>query len=299
VHVRKILRIIAYIGIGIVVLFVLFVAAIYLLSSRRMNRVYDVKVQALDVPHTAEVVERGRHVAELHMCTECHGADLGGTMFEDSAMFGRLPAPNLTRGRGGAAARYRAEDWVRAVLHGVAPDGRPLVFMPSHELRHMDARDLAAFVAYVNQAPPVDREWPAPSLGPVGRALMVFGSGPVLLPAELIDHDAPHRVSAPPAAPTPVYGEYLARSTGCVGCHRADLSGGSGPPPGSSNLTPAGAVKGWTEAHFIAALRTGKRPNGTTIDPAMPRGYARMTDVELQALWRYLQTVPPRQTAQK
>jgi cytochrome c553 len=292
---RRLLKWLGYTVAGLLVLVLVAVAALYVVSQRRMNRVYRVEVESPAVPTSAEAIERGRHVANLHMCTECHGQDLGGTMFADDPMFGRLPASNLTRGRGGAAARYQPRDWVRAVFHGVAPDGRPLIFMPAHELRHMDATDLAAFMAYVNQVPPVDREWPTPQVGPIGRMLMLFASEPVLLPAELIDHAAPHHPRAPEAAATAVYGEYLASSAGCKGCHREDMSGGGGPPPGSSNLTPAGAVKDWSEEDFITAMRTARRPDGTTIDPAMPRGYSHMTDLELQALWQYLTSLPPKQ----
>ena len=60
----------------------------------------------------------------------------------------------------------------------------------------------------------------------------------------------------------------------------------------ASNITPAG-IGSWTEADFLRALREGVRPGGTPIDPAMPVRYTKeMTDVELRAVWAYLQTVP-------
>ena len=43
----------------------------------------------------------------------------------------------------------------------------------------------------------------------------------------------------------------------------------------------------------MRALRAGKRKDGTDILPQMPwKAYGQMTDVELKALWAYLQTVP-------
>ena len=62
-----------------------------------------------------------------------------------------------------------------------------------------------------------------------------------------------------------------------------------------ANLTPhETGLKGWTEADFIRALREGKRKDGTDILPAMPwKAYGQMKDVEIKALWAYLQTVPP------
>ncbi|MEZ4675954.1 MAG: hypothetical protein R2932_17140 [Caldilineaceae bacterium] len=58
------------------------------------------------------------------------------------------------------------------------------------------------------------------------------------------------------------------------------------------NLTPGGALASWTEADFITALRTGRTPDGRELSAAMPwRGYAQMTEIELRALWAYLQTL--------
>ena len=42
-------------------------------------------------------------------------------------------------------------------------------------------------------------------------------------------------------------------------------------------------------------MRSGTRADGTLIDPVMPwRNFSRMTDTELQALWRHLAALPPR-----
>ena len=45
----------------------------------------------------------------------------------------------------------------------------------------------------------------------------------------------------------------------------------------------------------LRALREGRRPDGTAIKPFMPVKFTKlMTDDEIRAVWRYLQTVPPR-----
>ena len=44
---------------------------------------------------------------------------------------------------------------------------------------------------------------------------------------------------------------------------------GPGMPP-AANLTPAGELKGWTEAQFFRAMHTGIRPNGQAIRAPMP-----------------------------
>jgi len=86
---------------------------------------------------------------------------------------------------------------------------------------------------------------------------------------------------------------------GCTGCHGPELVGGPSHEPGAppaANLTPAG-IGTWTEADFFKALRSGVRPDGTAINPAMPwASSGRMTDDELRALWLYLRTVPAKET---
>ena len=65
-----------------------------------------------------------------------------------------------------------------------------------------------------------------------------------------------------------------------------------GTPP-VANLTPTG-VGAWSEADFLRAMREGKRPDGSATDEFMPwRTFAQMTDIELQAIWQYLKTLPP------
>ena len=48
----------------------------------------------------------------------------------------------------------------------------------------------------------------------------------------------------------------------------------------------------WTEADFFRALREGRRPDGTVLDPEkMPWVRSgRMTDDEIRAVWRYLRS---------
>ena len=65
----------------------------------------------------------------------------------------------------------------------------------------------------------------------------------------------------------------------------------------ASNLTPdptTGIGTRYTEAAFIATMRTGKKPNGTPIMPPMPSDvYQNMTDDDLKAIFAYLRTIKP------
>jgi cytochrome c553 len=225
----------------------------------------------------------------VSMCADCHGTDLGGKVMIDNFAMGRLWAANLTRGRGGVAAAYTPEDWARTMLHGVKPDGRSVVFMPSHEFR-FTAAEVGDMAAFFRSLPPVDRQPPAPRIGPMAAVLSYVGMP--LLPAELVDHE--HVQFVPPhATPTTAAetGQQLARKAACTGCHQADFTGGGGPPPGAANLTPVG-IGSWTEADFIRAIRQHVRPNGSRIDEAMPLAYGQLSDNELASLFAFLKTLP-------
>jgi hypothetical protein len=60
-------------------------------------------------------------------------------------------------------------------------------------------------------------------------------------------------------------------------------------------LTPAGNLPKWSEADFVKAIRNGVTPDGRTLDPEqMPwPAYGRMTDADLGAIFKYLQSLPP------
>jgi cytochrome c553 len=231
-------------------------------------------------------IERGRHlVTAVGGCVDCHSEDLGGKVIADELLIGRLVASNLTRGRGGLAKDYGDQDLVRAIRHGVARSGRPLIVMPSESFHRFSDTDLAAIIAYTRSIPAVDRTLPETRVGPLARVLHILGYP--LLPAEIIDHSATNAVPVQGASVD--YGEYLATVAGCRSCHGPALAGGDGPGP---NIT-VGAIGTWTEADFRKALREGRRSNGTMLTDEMPwKVFAQMKDEELAALWMYERSLP-------
>jgi mono/diheme cytochrome c family protein len=243
-------------------------------------------------------LERGRHLVESRYgCGECHGSNFGGGVMVDDPAIGRILGPNLTGGKGGVTAGFRPADWDRIVRHGLKRDGRPAL-MPSQDFRRMSDQELSDIVVFLQSQPPVDREMPKPTLGPVGKLLLATGKLP--LSADLIgSHDRPHAELPPEAGLTVAFGRHLAAT--CMGCHRDDLGGGpivGGDPnwPPAANLTPdQSGLAGWTFTQFVTAMREGKRPDGTALRPPMTSvvPYAqKMTQTELQALWSYLRSMP-------
>ena len=59
---------------------------------------------------------------------------------------------DIGQGPGSVTAAYRVEDWVRAVRHGVKPDGRPIRIMPSEDYNRMTDADLGATLKAVGIA---------------------------------------------------------------------------------------------------------------------------------------------------
>ena len=282
---------------GLVSLIVLLVAAVYGVSEAKLRKTYDgAGTTPMNVTSDPAQLARGRHlVTAVAKCVECHDADLGGKVMIDEAPMGTIVASNLTRGKGGVGGSYTDAQLERAIRHGIRPNGRALVLMPSDEYQNLSDADVSAIISYLRTVSPVDRQHGTSHLGPVGRALYAAGQLP-FIPAERMDHARTGARTAPPAGPTREYGQYLVSVGGCRGCHGPNLVGGPSPEPGAppaANITPAGPIGQWSEAQFFTAIRTGTRPDGSKILEFMPwKSMSRHTDDELHAIWLYLQTVP-------
>jgi cytochrome c553 len=229
-------------------------------------------------------------------CTECHGENGAGKLVVDAQPVWTWYAPNITRG--GRTRAYSGRDWDRIIRHGVKPDGMPAT-MPSMDFVALSDQEVSDLAAYFRSLPASQAVQPPTVLGPVGKALIAFGKMP--LSAETIDHAREHLRIPPPAAIDVTFGAHVAAT--CVGCHRADFSGGpitQGPPdwPPAGNLTPQGLAR-WSVEDFMRALRQGKRPDGTELrEPMRAVTKLQLTDVELGALFAYLKQLPAKTTAQ-
>lgn len=280
---------------ALVMLLVVCVAGLYAWTGSEINKKDPLPTHPFTVPNDSATIARGEHfVKALGKCGDCHGQDFGGdTLIADPAI-GFIYASNLTRGAGGIAGAYSDANWEHAIRHGLAPDGRRLQIMPSNEYQLVSDEDVASVIAYMKTVPAVDRPRPATSVGPLARALYLGGVFP-LLPAKMVRH-MNEVVPSVPVDSTVEYGKYLADG-GCSGCHGVTYGGGpipGGPPdwPKPANLTPTG-IGHYTQDGFLAALRTGKRPDGTEINPFMPINATKlMTDVEIVAVYKYLKTLP-------
>ncbi len=262
--------------------------------NRRTTKKYTVEPKSIEFPGDSLSEETGRRWASI-LCSHCHGADFSGTAFFNEPGFASIHAPNLTPGKGGLS-HYNYADWVRAIYHGVDPQGRPLLIMPAHDFHHLTTRDLSSIIVYLQTLKPIDKIWPKEKqLSVKAKLLASIGAFGVILPAEKISHnDTAVQEFKPEVSAT--YGKYLVDLFGCRTCHGNNLSGSKAPHPKSpyaSGLVRGTAAGSWTEDDFIRVMHTGETPDGRRLSEYMPwQATAHMSNDELRAVYRYLQSLP-------
>jgi mono/diheme cytochrome c family protein len=290
----KILKKILY---GAIFATLTFVVSIYIISEKQLNVTYSVEhYPDLLLSRDSSVLKRGKYLSIVANCVLCHGSDLSGHTYYEGAL-GIIAGPNLTSGHGGIGDDFTINDWVRAIRHGIRKDGTSLILMPSEVYVHMSRADLSAIVSYIKSVAPVDNVAPQTQFYLPGRALLAFKKLPLLVAAKT-NHTYPILEQNPKTRLD--YGAYLTDILSCKGCHGSNLSGGrrtaSPGAPLSSNLTGAGLRHGGRE-QFMKTMRTGLKSNGLPIDDIMPwRNSAQLTTDDLDAIWTYLETLPPTPT---
>lgn len=290
------------IGLGLVALGLVIAASVGIYAKTQTSAFDDSLSKAYDVPVPTNVkastdpavVLRGKHLAESIMAcatTDCHGADLSGGKTTKMGPLATITGPNASA----LATAYSDGELARLVRHGVKKNGRGLLLMPSQDINWISDDDLVALISWIRTVPPSPKANGPLEIGTLGKILDRKDQVPLDV-ARRIDHA--HIELAPPPAPTPAYGKFIARS--CTGCHGEKLSGG--PIPGAPsdfavplNLTPhETGLKGYTYEEFDKILVTGTRRDGRKLDAFMPfEALAKGDDTEKRALYAYLMSAPP------
>lgn len=271
-----------------------------MLGDRKRQRQVSVTVQPVAWATDAEGLARGNYLYRSRGCTDCHGLDGGGREFINDGKGMRISGPNITAG--GPVGQYAAQDWVRILRHGVKPNGQPAFIMPSEDYNRFTDADVAALVGHVRSLAPRPGGAAVVELPMVVKAL--YGLGAIQDAAEKIDHSLPP-AQAVAVAVNAQHGAYVGNM--CIGCHGPGLSGGAipgGPPdwPVAANLTPGkgSAMPRYPDANaFVAMLRSGKRPDGSTIKVMPFESLRELNDTDAQALYAYLKTLPAREAGQR
>lgn len=264
----------------------------------------------LDLPYpppqpataTAPVLARGKTLAtqgdpalKIPACAQCHGHALTGAAPHVPGLLG-LPRDYLSAQLGGWQTRQRRAH---------APD------CMAHIVTQLSGPDVTAVTSWL-AAQPLPRDTRAlPQLPPVaaGTQHAECGSAPVPARAHASQANPASRAThLPRLAPAPSLasqGAYLALAGNCMGCHTVrggtPFAGGRriATPFGvvySSNLTPdkTNGLGAWSADDFWQAMHHGRGKDGLLLSPAFPyTSYTQVTRADTDALFAYLQTLPP------
>ena len=220
------------------------------------------------VTTTADVVARGKYLAEASDCAACHSAPGGAPFAGGLAMqsgFGTIYATNITPDPDNGIGRWSADDFWQALHDGTRRDGQPLYpAMPYTSYRGMTRADANSIYAYLMQLRPmkvanVRTELDFPyniRLGMMGWNLLFLADS---LPASSTGSSAAWQ-----------RGRYLVNVLGhCGECHtprgivgQMELSramtGFALGRIAAPDITPAGlAARGWTGASLRTYLGRG------------------------------------------
>jgi mono/diheme cytochrome c family protein len=281
------------------------------------DRSWDVPLPNTRASSDPELVARGEYlVYGPGHCADCHSppserdalfageiVPLTGGIEEDTWL-GRWMAPNLTADTLTGIGALSDGQLARMMRHGVNRDDR--ISLPfTDSFADLTEEDLVAILSYLRTLEPEEGVGPASEVNLWGKITLAYflePYGPVETP----------RASIPPG-PSVEYGRYLANTIGrCGSCHTPRnlktgeylgprFSGGlpfdSRENPGTAYITPnltpdpaTGHIVGWSEEEFLTRMK-----GGTTIDDSpMPWGsFGRMTEDDLRAIYRYLQSLEP------
>lgn len=282
------------------------------------NRHFDASYPAIRASTDPQIIARGRYLAfgPAH-CAACHVSPsdesalkageepplAGGEQFPLGPL-GTIWTPNITPDAATGIGRRTDGELARALRFNVHADGRAM--LPFMEFQTLSDEDLTAVISFLrsqravtNAVPPMDVKFK----GKLALAFFVKPQGPKVTPSS----------APPPAADAIAYGGYLVESVAqCAGCHTdrsmtdgsdigPRLAGGwareSDDHPGvtlvTPNLTPdpeTGRIAKWTEDVFVARFRAGKVYPESDMPWAF---YAKMTDDDLRAIYRYLHSLAP------
>ncbi|MCG6168063.1 hypothetical protein [Leptospira sanjuanensis] len=278
----------------------------------RQNLKYDAPYPDVTSSSDPAVIERGKHLATgpAH-CVECHknvaevesGVPIQQASLSGGQVFalpvGNFYTPNITPDPETGIGKLSDREIARSLRYGVRADGTVLFdFMPFH---NTSDEDLTSILSFLRSLPPKSNPIPKHELNLIGKVLKAFVVKPVGPKGDVLKSIVP--------AATVEYGEYLAGSVAnCNGCHtKRNMIGefigepyAGGAPmkePGKEtlippNLTPhsEGRISLWTEEEFLKRFRLGKLVEHSH----MPWGpYARMSDMELKAIYRFLKSLKP------
>lgn len=268
---------------GLVGLVVLALGAAFAASEAIIRWPVEKPQVTLAASKDAGAVARGRKVAVLNGCHQCHGEGFEGMLFHDEPGVLKAWGANLSLLNGKASDA----DLDRAIRHGVGADGRRLWVMPSSAFRHLTDQEAADLIAYMRTYRVQGEVQPRFEFAPMVRLGLLLGkfrSEPDTIAAnaslKLADAGLEHAL-----------GRDLARA--CVECHGPELKGMA-----FLNAPDLAVSAAYAPEEFETLLRTGVASGGRKLglmSGASPGRFNVWTSAEIAALHGYLKARAERQ----
>ena len=307
---KRVLRGIVYLVVFIVVVGLAFVG--YL----QFSGIPKYSIEKVDFPQvevTPERVAMGEKIAAVQ-CAFCHrGGDgklSGRLLHEMPPEFGEIHSANITQSKEHGIGKWTDEQLAYFLRTGCKPTGQFVpIYMP--KFAHMSDEDLKSVLAFLHSSDAIVQPSEIATV-PCKPSLLVK------FLCRVAFKKIPDPTATSPAPDTNnavAYGKYLVTGRyDCYPCHSKDfktcnmqfpeksegyMGGGNtlitqeGKVRYSANITlcPKTGIGGWTEQDLAKALREHKNKDGKTIrEPMLP--YNGLTDLEVKAIWQYIQTVP-------
>lgn len=256
------------------------------------------------------LLQRGEYVLRISGCSHCHTAENGARLAGGRALvtpFGTFYTPNITSHRTVGIGAWSADDFQRALRHGVSPEGNDYYpAFPYTSYTRMLAEDARALHAYILSLPASEQPNRAHELAwflrwrfaaQVWKWLFFSAGAFEQLPVQSAQWNR---------------GAYIAEALAhCAECHTSrDLFGAmqtdmayAGNPQGPEdelvpNITPheTTGIGDWSRDELQEFLKFGELPDGEytagSMDPVI-EGIRHLTPDDLDALITYLRSLPP------
>lgn len=259
----------------------------------------------------SDQVSRGEYLFHAALCEVCHTAKNGQFLAGGRALpspFGTFYTPNITPDPRYGIGSWSDADFVRALRHGVAPDGHNYYpAFPYTAYTHLKRDDILAIKAYLDTVPPVaqanrehDLKWYVRWRLPISVWKWLYFDEGEFRPDPA--HDARWN-----------RGAYLATAAShCVECHtprnvlgalESDrrFAGVKDGPEGESapNITPdkQHGIGDWTVTMLSFYLEVGMDPKGDFAGDLMAevidKGTSKLTAADRDAISTYILSRPP------
>jgi mono/diheme cytochrome c family protein len=253
-----------------------------------------------------ETIARGKALVIAGDCAGCHTVDpskpfAGGKRIE--TRFGAIYSANLTPDRETGIRNWTDEDFLRALRHGIAPDGtRYYAAFPYPYFTKLIRDDIVAIRAYLGTLEPVRNAVPAPEPRfPFNfRVAMRLWNWLYLEPGILMPDQA--------KATEWNRGRYLVEGLGhCGSCHTPKNSLGADQKEKALAGSTIGGVpaprldgagmKAWSVEDVTGYLRAGRNDKakaGPMMSAIVANSTSKMSDGDIRAIAVYLKSLPAR-----